>query len=73
MSERVIEVGMRRVVRQSLKDKGEARFIIDLPKDRNYLWEEIHRSGRKVRVVFIVDEDEPLAPPTSFARSTRSP
>ena len=58
---RVIEVGMRRIVRHMSNDKGEPRYAVDLPKDRNYLWEEIHRSGRKVRVVFILDGDD--APP----------
>jgi hypothetical protein len=46
----VIDVGEVRVSRSTLKGPKGPRFLIYLPTTRNYLWRELHESGRKVRV-----------------------
>jgi len=46
----VIDVGEVRVSRSTLKGPRGPRFLIYLPTTRNYLWRELHESGRKVRV-----------------------
>jgi hypothetical protein len=46
----VIDVGEVRVSRSTLKGPKGPRFLIYLPTTRNYLWRELHKSGRKVRV-----------------------
>jgi hypothetical protein len=46
----VIDVGEVRISRSTLKGPKGPRFLIYLPTTRNYLWRELHGSGRKVRV-----------------------
>jgi hypothetical protein len=46
----VIDVGEVRISRSTLKGPRGPRFLIYLPTTRNYLWRELHESGRKVRV-----------------------
>jgi len=46
----VIDVGEVRVSRSTLRGPKGPRFLIYLPTTRNYLWRELHESGRKVRV-----------------------
>jgi hypothetical protein len=56
---RIIDVGEVRITRTTLGKYGGHRFLVYLPTTRNYLWEELHARGRKVRV-FI----QPLAEET---------
>jgi hypothetical protein len=46
----VIDVGEVRISRSTLRGPKGPRFLIYLPTTRNYLWRELHESGRKVRV-----------------------
>jgi len=44
-----IDVGELKISRTAIV-KGKPRYLIYLPVRRNYLWDEIHRRGLKVRV-----------------------
>jgi hypothetical protein len=47
---RIIDVGEVKITRTTLGKYGGHRFLIYLPTTRNYLWEQLHAKGRRVRI-----------------------
>ena len=58
LKNKVIDIGEVRIAKSSLGRKIQgSRYVIYLPINRNYLWEELHKTNRKFRVFIEVFSD----------------
>jgi hypothetical protein len=51
LRDKIIDVGEVRIAKSSLgRKRPGSRYVIYLPLNRNYIWEELHKANRKFKV-----------------------